>query len=164
MIRALFDLVHGLSWREALIAAIDILIVYYVVFRALLLIKGTRAQQMLIGLVLVGVGFFVAKLLELTTLTWLLDNLIKRAALIAHLKEREIQAPFHYVPLHSSPAGRRFGHAAGSLYVTDSIAERLVRMPMWYGLERHQDEVIEAVHAFFLRSAGEKLESDLGST
>ena len=59
-----------------LVAACDILIVYYVIYRTLLLIKGTRAAQMLIGIVLVGAGFFAAKLLELTTLSWLLDNLI----------------------------------------------------------------------------------------
>jgi uncharacterized protein (TIGR00159 family) len=74
--RGLGQLFTHLSWREALTAAADIIIVYYVVYRALLLIKGTRAAQMLIGLVLVGAGFFAAKLLELTTLTWLLDNLI----------------------------------------------------------------------------------------
>src|SRR4051794_27413032 len=76
MIHALQQMVMGFSWREAATAAVDIAIVYYVVYRALLLIKGTRAAQMLIGLVLVGAGFFAAKLLELTTLTWLLDNLI----------------------------------------------------------------------------------------
>ncbi len=76
MINSMRELLASFSWREALTAGIDILIVYYVVYRALLLIKGTRAAQMLIGLVLVGAGFFAAKLLELTTLTWLLDNLI----------------------------------------------------------------------------------------
>src|ERR1700740_1024798 len=76
MIHQLKVLVESMSWGEAVTAAAAILIVYYVVYRALLLIKGTRAAQMLIGLVLVGAGFFAAKLLELTTLTWLLDNLI----------------------------------------------------------------------------------------
>jgi uncharacterized protein (TIGR00159 family) len=74
--RGVMSLFHGLTWREALTDACDIAIVYYVVYRALLLIKGTRAAQMLIGLVLVGAGFFAAKVLELTTLSWLLDNLI----------------------------------------------------------------------------------------
>ncbi|MGZ3406463.1 MAG: diadenylate cyclase CdaA [Polyangia bacterium] len=73
---ALVSLFHSLTVREWLIAACDILIVYYVIYRTLLLIKGTRAAQMLIGIVLVGAGFFAAKLLELTTLSWLLDNLI----------------------------------------------------------------------------------------
>jgi uncharacterized protein (TIGR00159 family) len=76
MIGAIRQMIASFSWREAATAAVDIAIVYYVVYRALLLIKGTRAAQMLIGLVLVGAGFFAAKLLELTTLTWLLDNLI----------------------------------------------------------------------------------------
>jgi uncharacterized protein (TIGR00159 family) len=74
--RGLGQLFHGMTWREAATDCVDIIIVYYVVYRALLLIKGTRAAQMLIGLVLVGAGFFAAKFLELTTLTWLLDNLI----------------------------------------------------------------------------------------
>ncbi len=74
--RAVLGLFHSLTVRESLIAACDILIVYYVIYRTLLLIKGTRAAQMLIGIVLVGAGFFAAKLLELTTLSWLLDNLI----------------------------------------------------------------------------------------
>ncbi len=74
--RTLVSLFHSLTVRESLIAACDILIVYYVIYRTLLLIKGTRAAQMLIGIVLVGAGFFAAKLLELTTLSWLLDNLI----------------------------------------------------------------------------------------
>ncbi len=69
-------LLPGMTLREGVTAVVDIAIVYYVVYRALLLIKGTRAAQMLIGLVLVGISFFAAKLLELSTLTWLLDNLI----------------------------------------------------------------------------------------
>ncbi len=74
--RPLGETFAALNAREVITAVIDVLIVYYVVYRALLLIKGTRAAQMLIGLVLVGAGFFLAKLLELTTLSWLLDNLI----------------------------------------------------------------------------------------
>jgi uncharacterized protein (TIGR00159 family) len=72
-------LLGPLSLRELLIAAADIAIVYYLVYRALLLIKGTRAAQMLIGLVFVGAGFFVGRLFGLTTFTWLLDNLINYA-------------------------------------------------------------------------------------
>jgi uncharacterized protein (TIGR00159 family) len=70
------QLLSGLTMREWLVSGFDVLIVYYVIYRTLLLIKGTRAAQMLIGIALVGAGFFVAKLLDLTTLTWLLDNLI----------------------------------------------------------------------------------------
>jgi diadenylate cyclase len=74
--RHALELFHSLTVREWLTAGADILIVYYFIYRTLLLIKGTRAAQMLIGIVLVGAGFFAAKLLELTTLSWLLDNLI----------------------------------------------------------------------------------------
>ncbi|MSP60653.1 MAG: TIGR00159 family protein [Myxococcales bacterium] len=65
-----------LTLWQGITAAVDILVVAYVIYRVLVLVKGTRAAQMLIGLVLVAAGFFVAKLFELTTLSWLLDNLI----------------------------------------------------------------------------------------
>jgi uncharacterized protein (TIGR00159 family) len=61
---------------EIVTSVADILVVYYLVYRALLLVRGTRAAQMLTTLVLVGATFFVAKVLELGTLTWLLDNLL----------------------------------------------------------------------------------------
>jgi uncharacterized protein (TIGR00159 family) len=73
---AILRFVSGATPREIVTAAIDILIVYYVIYRVLLLIKGTRAAQMLIGLVLIGAGFFAAEQLELTTVSWLLDNFI----------------------------------------------------------------------------------------
>jgi dTDP-4-amino-4,6-dideoxygalactose transaminase len=53
---------------------------------------------------------------------------------IARLAEQHIRAQFHYVPLHSSPAGRRYGRTHGRLRQTDDIAARLLRMPMWIGL------------------------------
>jgi uncharacterized protein (TIGR00159 family) len=62
--------------RDVAVAAADIAIVYYVVYRCLRLLRGTRAAQMLLGLVLVGGGIYAAKLLELTTLSWLLDRLL----------------------------------------------------------------------------------------
>ena len=52
---------------------------------------------------------------------------------------------FHYVPLHSSPAGLRYGRAPGALPVTENIAERLVRLPLWVGLEPEQAGVIGAI-------------------
>ncbi len=67
---------HDLTLWQGLTAAADILVVAFVVYRALVLVKGTRAAQVLIGLLLVVVAFAAAKVLELTTLTWLLDNLI----------------------------------------------------------------------------------------
>lgn len=55
----------------------------------------------------------------------------ERSALIGHLAANEINAVFHYLPLHSSPAGRRFGRAAGDLVVTNDVAERLLRLPLY---------------------------------
>jgi dTDP-4-amino-4,6-dideoxygalactose transaminase len=65
-----------------------------------------------------------------------------RAHLLAALNEAGIGAVFHYVPLHSSPAGRRYGRAVGSLSVTDDISERLIRLPLWVDMT---DEQIDAV-------------------
>jgi uncharacterized protein (TIGR00159 family) len=62
--------------RDVLVGAVDIAIVFYFIYRALLLIKGTRAAQMLVGVFLIAGGFFAAKQFELTTLSWLLDNFI----------------------------------------------------------------------------------------
>jgi dTDP-4-amino-4,6-dideoxygalactose transaminase len=75
----------------------------------------------------------------------LLPDLARRTAFIARLRALGIYCVFHYVPLHSSPAGRGFGRAHGRLDVTDTTADRLVRLPMWVGLEAHQSGVIEAV-------------------
>jgi dTDP-4-amino-4,6-dideoxygalactose transaminase len=58
------------------------------------------------------------------------DGLV-RSDLLAALKQAGIGAVFHYVPLHSSPAGRRYGRAAGPMTVTDDLSERLVRLPLW---------------------------------
>jgi dTDP-4-amino-4,6-dideoxygalactose transaminase len=78
-------------------------------------------------------------------------DLAERTALIQHLKARGIYAVFHYVPLHSSPAGLRFGRASGTLVVTDDVASRLVRLPLYYELtESEVGEVVDAVKAFFV--------------
>ena len=59
---------------------------------------------------------------------------IDRQAVLQNLKERGIHAVFHYVPLHSSPGGRRYGRVHGSMAVTDDQSGRLVRLPLWVGL------------------------------
>jgi dTDP-4-amino-4,6-dideoxygalactose transaminase len=74
----------------------------------------------------------------------LLPTLDVRTHFIEALKERDIGAVFHYIPLHSSPAGRRYGRAHGELPVTESLSERLVRLPLWLGMEPYMDEVLEA--------------------
>ncbi|MCE4061543.1 dTDP-4-amino-4,6-dideoxygalactose transaminase [Pandoraea sputorum] len=59
---------------------------------------------------------------------------VDRQAVLDALKRRNIWAVFHYVPLHSSPAGKRLGRASGSLQVTDDLSARLIRLPLWIGL------------------------------
>ena len=76
---------------------------------------------------------------------FLLDNLADRTRFIARLKEQQVNAVFHYVPLHTAPSGVRFGRSSGSLHHTESLAERLVRLPLWPGLENDQERVIDAV-------------------
>lgn len=61
----------------------------------------------------------------------LLPSREKRSVLIGALKAQNISAVFHYVPLHTSPAGLRYGRAVGPLPVTENISERLLRLPLW---------------------------------
>lgn len=75
----------------------------------------------------------------------LLPNLAARTAFIDRLKQGGIGAVFHYIPLHSSPAGIKYGRVATSMRVTDDSSDRLVRLPLWVGLEDRQHEVIEAI-------------------
>ena len=70
--------------------------------------------------------------------------------LIAYLRERNITATFHYVPLHSAPAGEKYGRVGpGGCDVTDDISGRLVRLPLFSQLTEHeQDRVVEALLAY----------------
>lgn len=71
---------------------------------------------------------------------------IDRQAILDELKNDNIGSVFHYVPLHSSPAGKRYGRVHGNLTVTESVSERLIRLPLWVGLtEAQQDTVVEAL-------------------
>lgn len=82
----------------------------------------------------------------------LLPDLQLRSAFIAYLKAVGILAVFHYVPLHDSPMGSQAGRSFGELAVTSDVALRLVRLPLWLGLEEGgQREVIDRVLEFFDR-------------
>lgn len=77
-------------------------------------------------------------------------DLAERTALIEHLKRRGVLAVFHYIPLHSSPAGLRFGRFSGEDEYTTRESDRLVRLPMYYGLtEGDRAVVIDAARDFF---------------
>lgn len=75
----------------------------------------------------------------------LLPSFEARTELISRLDDLGVNAVFHYVPLHTSPAGKKFSRASGELAVTNDMADRLLRLPLWCGLEKYQEKVIGAV-------------------
>lgn len=75
-------------------------------------------------------------------------DLKQRTTAIAGLLERGVMAVFHYVPLHSSPCGRALGRMSGQDLHTTVESERLIRLPIWYGMTREErDTIVEAVLA-----------------
>jgi dTDP-4-amino-4,6-dideoxygalactose transaminase len=80
-----------------------------------------------------------------------------RGDFIDFMKGEGIQTPFHFVPLHSSPAGRRFARVAGKMDVTDDIAGRLVRLPLHLRLGEDVDRVIRGVRQWCGRSRERRL-------
>lgn len=64
----------------------------------------------------------------------LLNSLDERTAVIERLKKKDIFPVFHYVPLHSSPGGMKYGRAHGKLPVTNDLSDRLLRLPLWVGM------------------------------
>ena len=79
-----------------------------------------------------------------------LRNLQERTAFITHMKERGVLCVFHYIPLHSAPAGLKFGRFHGEDVYTTAESERLVRLPLYYGMTQEDREtVIDAVISFF---------------
>ena len=81
------------------------------------------------------------------------NDLNERTALITFLKDRGITSVFHYIPLHSAPAGERFGRFSGADEYTTAESNKLTRLPMYYGLTRAETEsVVEAVTAFYGKS------------
>lgn len=80
----------------------------------------------------------------------LMRDMEDRQAFIAHMRDAGITTPFHYVPLHSAPAGERFGRTEGNgLPVTDDISARLVRLPLFWELGEGVERVIEVAHIYF---------------
>lgn len=79
----------------------------------------------------------------------LFPNLEKRQAAISHLKERGIQAVFHYLPLHLSPMGEKFGGKEGDCPVTEQVSDQLLRLPFFTNMtETDQKRVIDALKEF----------------
>jgi len=84
------------------------------------------------------------------TVYLLLETRALRDSLMTYLRERGVMATFHFVPLHDSPMGRRFGYRAGDLPQTEDLAARLLRLPTYVDLlPAEQTRVIDLVTAFF---------------
>ena len=79
----------------------------------------------------------------------LLNPLIDRRQVLEDFKNAGIMAPFHYIPLHSSPAGSRFGRSHGSMNVTRTVSEQILRLPLFYSITEIEQERVCAL----LRSA-----------
>lgn len=72
----------------------------------------------------------------------LLSPQLNRQVILEEFKRNNIWSVFHYIPLHSSPAGKKYGRAQGELKVTDTASERLIRLPLWVGISREQQEKV----------------------
>ena len=79
-----------------------------------------------------------------------LRDLEERTEFISYMREHGVCSVFHYVPLHSAPAGRKYGRFSGIDEYTTSESDRLVRLPMYFGLSAaDRDHVIEAALSYF---------------
>lgn len=81
---------------------------------------------------------------------------VARQKVLEALKDNGIYSVFHYVPLHSSPGGQRYGRAHGDMRLTDTLSERLIRLPLWVGLTRAQQDSVVEVLATALRTARQR--------
>ncbi len=79
----------------------------------------------------------------------IMRDLADRTAFIAHMKAAEIITPFHYVPLHSAPAGKTYGRAHGDMTVTNDISDTLVRLPMYFDIGANIEHVLSAALDYF---------------
>ena len=77
----------------------------------------------------------------------LLNKRYNRDSVLHKMNELGVNAVFHYQPLHSSPAGKKYGRHTSPLHVTDDISERIIRLPMWIGFDQH-----ESVHRALSKS------------
>src|SRR3954468_1391855 len=105
---SLREFLDGLTAANVATTLVDIALVYYLIYRLLLTIRGTRAGQMVVGIVLIGAAFFVAERLELSTVSWLLDNFISYfIILIIVVFQQDIRRALGRIGQGILPFGRR---------------------------------------------------------
>lgn len=74
----------------------------------------------------------------------ILDSKFDRSRVLSEMRKNKVEAHFHYVPLHRSPAGKKFGRSHGNLSVTDDLSARLIRLPLWFGITLDQQARVVA--------------------
>ena len=105
---SLQQFIDSLTIASVLTTLVDVALVYYLIYRLLLTIRGTRAAQMVVGIVLVGAAFFVAERAELSTVSWLLDNFISYfIILIIVVFQQDIRRTLGRIGQNVLPFGRR---------------------------------------------------------
>jgi len=108
MFGSLEELLDGMTVATVATTVFDIALVYLLIYRLLLTIRGTRAAQMIVGIVLVGAAFFVAERLELSTVSWLLDNFISYfIILIIVVFQQDIRRALGRIGQNVMPFGRK---------------------------------------------------------
>ena len=76
-------------------------------------------------------------------------NNVERNQLLEFMRQMGVNCTFHYVPLHTSPFGRRFYRPQNSLGITENISGRLIRLPVWLGVEKYQEYILKSIKSFF---------------
>jgi len=108
MLASLRNLADELTLRTIVTTLIDVAIVYYLIYRLLLTIRGTRAAQMIVGMVLLAAAFLIAERLELSTVSWLLDNFIGTLIiLIIVVFQQDIRRALGRIGQNVMPFGRK---------------------------------------------------------
>jgi diadenylate cyclase len=119
-----FSLFDGLTVGGAATTVIDLLLVYFVIYRILVTIRGTRAAAMMVGIVLIGAAFFVAQRAELTTVSWLLDNFISYfIILIIVVFQQDIRRALGRIGQNLLPFGKRSDNQGAIDEVVQAVSQ-----------------------------------------
>ncbi len=152
-----FSVIPTLRWQDVL----DILIVTYVVYRIALLIRGTRAMQMVLGLAIVGVAFVVSQVLGLFTLNWLLNNFLGSLIVIlvvifqADIRRALTRVGSRSLIFHSAATGEAGELAKAAAWLSARRIGALIVVEQDVGLS----EYVESGHAIGARLSAELLET-----
>lgn len=143
MTSSLRDFFETLTFGNVVTTLVDIALVYYLIYRLMLTIRGTRAAQMVVGIVLVGAAFFVAERIELSTVSWLLDNFISYfIILIIVVFQQDIRRALGRIGQNVMP----FGKKQETTQIVDEViaaAEHLARSKIGALIVFERDAALE---------------------